>query len=151
MLSIKNYSASDLALFNQHISGVKMMLPAAKPLSSAKRRSLFKLNTAKLDFVRTSLEVMRQQQDKLPEFIDYQKCVQYWHVLDQYNEMLRQIEQLQTQLQDVKHLVGHQLLQQTKMYYHHCKTAATNGVEAYKPIYSTLKPLYAVGRNVQKK
>jgi hypothetical protein len=62
-------------------------------------------------------------------------------------EILEELEQLQSKLEDARVFIGNRVMQQTRAFFHHARSAAESGNETYKKVYEDLRPHYAVGRN----
>lgn len=146
-MNIRSFSAADIALLMQHISGIKMMLPSQVKLAKTKRRSMFKLSAKKQDFVLTALRLMKSQPGTIPPTVNVQECNNHLSLYQQYTELIAEIDKVKTQMEDVKLQLGNELLLQTGLYYKQSIQAAQAGIEKFEAIRDTLKPLYAVGRN----
>jgi len=146
-MTIRSFTAADIALLMQHISGIKMMLPSGIKLPKNKRRSMFKLSAKKLDFVNTAIQLMKTQPGTIPPMVNVQECNNHLSLYHQYEELIQELDRVKTQMEDVKLQLGNELLLQTGLYYKQAISAAQAGIEKFDTIKSTLKPLYAVGRN----
>jgi hypothetical protein len=146
-MTIRSFTGSDIALLMQYISGIKMMLPSAIKLPKNKRRSMFKLNAKKLDFVNTAIHLMKTQPGTIPPVVNVQECNNHLSLYHQYCELIDELDKIKTQMEDVKLQLGNELLMQTGLYYKQAAVAAQAGIEKFEAIKNTLKPLYAVGRN----
>jgi hypothetical protein len=143
MHSIKCFTASDVAIIMQNISGIKMMLPNHIKLKPEQRRSMFKLNQKKHVFVESALKFMRTMPDTVPNYVKVSDCNNYLHLYHQYNELICEIDKIKKQMEDVKLQIGNDVMNNTKF-------AAQSGVKKAEPIYEQLKMNYAVGRNTKK-
>lgn len=108
---------------------------------------MFKLNAKRETFVQKAVQQMRRNPKTVPSYVDVAACNNYVQLFNQYNELLKEIEEVQTKLEDAKLLLGNEILKQTSAYFKNAKTAADAGNEEFKAIYQDLKPFYAVGRN----
>jgi hypothetical protein len=150
MNSFRSFIGSELMSIRQHISALRNMIPGTVQLKPEQRRSMFKLNTKRQTFVQQAVQFMRRSPNTVPSFVDVAKCNNYLHLYEQYAELLGEVEQIRTKLEDAKLLIGNEILQQSRAYFQHSKNASTSGLDEYKTIYETLKPHYAVGRNSKK-
>ena len=150
MANIRTFTASDIAVIMQHISGIRMMLPNHVKLKSTERRSMFKLNAKKQEFVNTALKYMKTKPDTVPLGIDVSACNNYLQLYHQYNELINELDKIKKLMDDVKLQLGNEVMNATKAYFHNAKFATQSGVKAAEPIYQQLKMNYAVGRNSHK-
>jgi len=150
MHSIKCFTASDVAIIMQNISGIKMMLPNHIKLKPEQRRSMFKLNQKKHVFVESALKFMRTMPDTVPNYVKVSDCNNYLQLYHQYNELICEIDKIKKQMEDVKLQIGNDVMNITKAYFHNTRFAAQSGVKKAEPIYEQLKMNYAVGRNTKK-
>lgn len=147
MAALRSLVGSELTLIKQHIAGIRQMVPHQIRLTAAERRSLFKLNTKRQNFVQKSLQHMRQHTGSLPSYIDVSTCNNDIHLYNQCAEVLEELAQLQSKLEDARVFIGNRVMQQTRAFFLHARTAAESGNTAYKKVYEDLRPHYAVGRN----
>lgn len=147
MAALRSLVGSELTLIKQHIAGIRQMVPHQIRLTAAERRSLFKLNTKRQNFVQKSLQHMRQHTGSLPAYIDVSTCNNDIHLYNQCAEVLEELAQLQSKLEDARVFIGNRVMQQTRAFFLHARTAAESGNTAYKKVYEDLRPHYAVGRN----
>jgi len=134
----------------QNIAAVSNMIPKNIKLKPSERRSMFKLNTKRQEFVEKAVQYMRKNPNTVPTFIDVTECNNYVHLYGQYGELLLELEQVKTKLEDAKLVIGHEIMKQTRAYFQNSKNAAESGNELLGKIYKELKPHYAVGRNSKK-
>jgi hypothetical protein len=144
---IRSFTASDIAVIMQNISGIRMMIPNHVKLLPAERRSLFKLNTKRKDFAENALRYMKQNPDSVPVSLDVSACHNYLQMYHQYNELIDELEKLKKQMEDVKLHIGNEVMNITKTYFHSTRFAIEAGRKQLEPIYEQLKTDYAVGRN----
>ena len=147
MAALRSQVGSEITLIKQHIAGIRQMVPNQIRLTAAERRSIFKLNTKRQDFVQKSLLHMRQHTSSFPAFIDVSTCNNDLHLYNQLAEILEELEQLQSKLEDARVFIGNRVMQQTRAFFLHARSAAEAGNVAYKKVYEDLRPHYAVGRN----
>jgi len=147
MAALRSLVGSEITLIKQHIAGIRQMVPNQIRLTAAERRSIFKLNTKRQDFVQKSLLHMRQHTSSFPAFIDVSTCNNDLHLYNQLAEILEELEQLQSKLEDARVFIGNRVMQQTRAFFLHARSAAEAGNVAYKKVYEDLRPHYAVGRN----
>ncbi|MEI6582648.1 MAG: hypothetical protein WCO43_03560 [Chitinophagia bacterium] len=147
MAALRSLVGSEITLIKQHIAGIRQMVPNQIRLTPAERRSMFKLNTKRQDFVHKSLQLMRQHTSSLPALIDVSTCNNDLHLYNQLAEILEELEQLQSKLEDARVFIGNRVMQQTRAFFLHARSAAESGNETYKKVYEDLRPHYAVGRN----
>jgi hypothetical protein len=150
MSSFRSFVGSELMSLRQHISALRSMIPGNIILKSSERRSMFKLNTKRQEFVQKAIAFMRRSPATVPSYVDVGICNNYLHLYDQYAELLAEVEEIRTKLDDAKLLIGNELLQQTRAYFQNAKTAANAGIDEFTFIYNELHPHYAVGRNSKK-
>jgi hypothetical protein len=150
MSTIRNFSASDIALMMQHISGIRMMLPNHIKLNPSERRSLFKLNSKKEAFVEAALKYMKTQPDTVPSYVDVALCSNYLNMYHQYSDLIVEMNKLTKLMEDVKVKIGNDVMNMTKAYFHNARFASQSGIKKAEPIYKQLKMNYAVGRNSKK-
>ena len=93
---------------------------------------------------------MRKNPNTVPSFVDVTVCNNYVHLYGQYNELLEELEQVKTKLEDAKLVIGNEIMKQTRAYFQNSKNASESGNEQLRKIYDELKPHYAVGRNSKK-
>ncbi|NCI45134.1 hypothetical protein [Sediminibacterium soli] len=134
----------------QNIAAVRNMIPNNIILKPSERRSMFKLNTKRHAFVEKAVNYMRKNPTTVPTFIDVTICNNYVHLYQQYAELLVELEQVKTKLEDAKLVIGNEIMKQTRAYFQNSKNAAESGNEQLDKIYKELKPHYAVGRNSKK-
>jgi hypothetical protein len=102
MPSLRSLVGSELMLVKQHIAGIRQIVPNHIRLSAAERRSLFKLNAKRQEFVQKSFTYMRQHSSELPNFIDIAGCNNDLHLYQQCAEVIKELEQLQEKLEDAR-------------------------------------------------
>lgn len=151
MASFRSFVGSELMSFRQHIAALRNMLPQNIKLKPAERRSMFKLNDKKREFVEKAVLSMRKNPGTVPSYVDVNTCNNYVQLYKQYNELLNELEEVKTKMEDAKLLLGNEILKQTRAYFHNSKNAALSGSEQFGQIYKELKPHYAVGRNSRRK
>ena len=151
MASFRSFVGSELMSFRQHIAALRNMLPQNIKLKPAERRSMFKLNDKKKEFVEKAVLSMRKNPATVPSYVDVNTCNNYIQLYKQYNELLHELEEVKTKMEDEKLLLGNEILKQTRDYFHNSKNAALSGSEQFGQIYKDLKPHYAVGRNSRRK
>jgi hypothetical protein len=150
MNSFRSFVASELMSIKQNIAAVRNMIPNNIKLQPAERRSMFKLNTKRHEFVQRAVQYMRKNPTTVPTFIDVTICNNYVHLYDQYAELLEELDQVKTKLEDAKLVIGNEIMKQTRAYFQNSKNASESGNEQLDKIYRELKPHYAVGRNSKK-
>lgn len=150
MASFRSFIGSELMSIKQNISAVRNMIPNNIKLKPSERRSMFKLNTKRLEFVEKAVQFMRKNPNTVPGFVDVMECNNYVHLYAQYSELLDELQQVQTKLEDAKLVIGNEILKQTRAYFQNSKNASESGNELLGKIYRELKPHYAVGRNSKK-
>lgn len=150
MSSFRSFVGSELMSIKQNISAVRNMLPNNIKLKPSERRSMFKLNTKRQEFVQKAVQYMRKNPGTVPTFIDVTICNSYVHLYEQYTELLEELNQVTTKLQDAKLVIGNEIMKQTRAYFQNSKNASESGNEQLDKIYKELKPHYAVGRNCKK-
>src|SRR5476651_1355120 len=91
MRPLRSFTASDLTIFMQHLSGIRMMLPSHVKLKPTERRSMFKLNSKKHVFVESALKYMKTQPDTVPPFVDVSTCDNYLQLYHQYTELILEL------------------------------------------------------------
>ncbi len=111
---------------------------------------MFKLNTKRHEFVEKAVQYMRKNPNTVPSFVDVTVCNNYVHLYGQYNELLEELEQVKTKLEDAKLVIGNEIMKQTRAYFQNSKNASESGNEQLRKIYDELKPHYAVGHNSKK-
>jgi hypothetical protein len=147
MATLRSLVGSELMLVKQHIAGIRQIVPNHIRLSASERRSLFKLNAKRQEFVQKSFQYMRQHSSELPAYIDIAGCNNDMHLYEQCAEVLKELEQLQSKLEDARVFLGNRIMKQTRGFFHHVRGAAESGHSGFKKVYDDLKPHYAVGRN----
>ena len=150
MPSFRSFVGSELMSIKQHISAVRNMIPNNIKLKPSERRSMFKLNTKRQEFVQKAVQYMRRNPGTVPPFIDVNICNSYVHLYEQYAELLEDLNQVTTTLQDARLVIGNEIMKQTRAYFQNSKNASQSGNEQLDKIYKELKPHYAVGRNCKK-
>lgn len=150
MSAFRSFVGSELMSLRQHISALRSMIPGNIKLKPSERRSMFKLNTKKQKFVQKAIEFMRRSPNTVPSYVDVSVCNNYLHLYDQYSELLSEVEEIRSKLEDAKLLIGNEVLQQSRAYFQNAKTAANAGITEFAYIYNELHPHYAVGRNSKK-
>ena len=151
MASFRSFVGSELMSIKQNIAAVRNMIPNIVKLKPSERRSMFKLNTKRHEFVQKAVQYMRKNPNTVPTFIDVTICNSYVHLYEQYAELLEELDQVKTKLEDAKLVVGNEIMKQTRAYFQNSKNASESGNEQLDKIYQELKPHYAVGRNSKKK
>ena len=150
MPSFRSFIGSELMSIKQNIAAVSNMIPKNIKLKPSERRSMFKLNTKRQEFVAKAVQYMRKNPNTVPTFIDVTVCNNYVHLYGQYAELLDELEQVKTKLEDAKLVIGNEIMKQTRAYFQNSKNASESGNELLGKIYKELKPHYAVGRNSKK-
>jgi len=150
MASFRSFIGSELMSIKQNIAAVSNMIPKNIKLKPSERRSMFKLNTKRQEFVEKAVQYMRKNPNTVPSFIDVTVCNNYVHLYGQYAELLDELEQVKTKLEDAKLVIGNEIMKQTRAYFQNSKNASESGNELLGKIYKELKPHYAVGRNSKK-
>lgn len=150
MPSFRSFVGSELMSIKQNIAAVRNMIPNNIKLKPSERRSMFKLNTKRQEFVQKAVQNMRKNPATVPTFIDITICNNYIHLYAQYAELLEELEQVKTKLEDAKLVIGNEIMKQTRAYFQNSKNASASGNEQLDKIYKELKPHYAVGRNSRK-
>jgi len=126
------------------------MIPGNIKLKPSERRSMFKLNTKRQEFVEKAIEFMRRNPSTIPSYVDITVCNSYLNLYTQYAELITEFDEIKAKLEDAKLLIGHEILQQSRAYFQNAKTASNSGQEEFAVIYKELHPHYAVGRNSKK-
>jgi len=116
MSTIRNFSASDIALMMQHISGIRMMLPNHIKLNPSERRSLFKLNSKKEAFVEAALKYMKTQPDTVPSYVDVALCSNYLNMYHQYSDLIVEMNKLTKLMEDVKVKIGNDVMNRLSLF-----------------------------------
>ena len=150
MPTFRSFIGSELMSIKQNIAAVSNMIPKNIKLKPSERRSMFKLNTKRHEFVEKAVQYMRKNPNTVPTFIDVTVCNNYVHLYGQYAELLDELEQVKTKLEDAKLVIGNEIMKQTRAYFQNSKNAFESGNELLGKIYKELKPHYAVGRNSKK-
>jgi len=150
MSSFRSFIGSELMSIKQNIAAISNMIPKNIKLKPSERRSMFKLNTKRQEFVEKAVQYMRKNPNTVPTFIDVTECNNYVHLYGQYGELLLELEQVKIKLEDAKLVIGNEIMKQTRAYFQNSKNAAESGNELLGKIYKELKPHYAVGRNCKK-
>ncbi len=150
MASFRSFIGSELMSIKQNIAAVRNMIPNNIQLKPSERRSMFKLNTKRHAFVEKAVQYMRKNPNTVPSFVDVTVCNNYVHLYGQYTELLEELEQVKTKLEDAKLVIGNEIMKQTRAYFQNSKNASESGNEQLAKIYHELKPHYAVGRNSKK-
>lgn len=150
MHPFRSFVASELMSIKQNIAAVRNMIPNNVTLKPSERRSMFKLNSKRHEFVEKAVQYMRKNPTTVPTFIDVTICNNYVHLYQQYAELLEELDQVKTKLEDAKLVIGNEIMKQTRAYFQNSKNAAESGNEQLDKIYRELKPHYAVGRNSRK-
>ena len=88
MASFRSFVGSELMSFRQHIAALRNMLPQNIKLKPAERRSMFKLNDKKKEFVEKAVLSMRKNPATVPSYVDVNTCNNYIQLYKQYNELL---------------------------------------------------------------
>lgn len=147
MASYRSFIGSELMQIRQNIAALRNMIPGSVKLKPTERRSMFKLNIKREVFVEQAIQQMRRNPSTVPTYVDITVCNTYLHLYSQYNELIKDVAEIITKLEDAKLLIGNEILQQTRAYYHNAKNASVAGISHFEEIYQSLKPHYAVGRN----
>ncbi len=150
MASFRSFIGSELMSIKQNIAAVRNMIPNNVKLKPSERRSMFKLNTKRHEFVQKAVQYMRKNPNTVPSFVDVTVCNNYVHLYGQYSELLEELEQVKTKLEDAKLVIGNEIMKQTRAYFQNSKNASESGNTELEKIYRELKPHYAVGRNSKK-
>lgn len=148
--TFRSFVASELMSIKQNIAAVRNMIPSNVKLKPSERRSMFKLNTKRHMFVEKAVQYMRKNPNTVPTFIDVTDCNNKVNLYGQYAELLNELEQVKTKLEDAKLVIGNDIMKQTRAYFQNSKNASESGNELLAKIYAELKPHYAVGRNSKK-
>lgn len=149
-MNIRTFTASDVAIIMQNISGIRMMLPNHVKLKPEVRRSMFKLNSKKQAFAEAALKYMQTKPDTVPQHINVTTCNNYLQLYLQYVELINELEKIKRLMEDVKLQLGNEVMNMTKAYFHNARFASQSGVVSSEIIYQQLKKKYAVGRNSKK-
>lgn len=150
MSTFRSFIGSELMSIKQNIAAVSNMIPKNIKLMPSERRSMFKLNTKRYEFVEKAVQYMRKNPNTVPSFIDVTVCNNYVHLYGQYVELLLELEQVKTKMEDAKLVIGNEIMKQTRAYFQNSKNASQSGNEFLGKVYKDLKPHYAVGRNSKK-
>jgi len=117
MASFRSFIGSELMSTKQNIAAVRNMIPNNINLKPSERRSMFKLNTKRHEFVEKAVQYMRKNPNTVPSFVDVTVCNNYVHLYGQYNELLEELEQVKTKLEDAKLVIGNEIMKQTRAYF----------------------------------
>ncbi len=147
MASFRSFIGSELMSIRQNIAALRNMIPGSIKLKPSERRSMFKLNSKRETFVEKAIQNMRKNPSTVPAYVDITLCNTYLHLYSQYTELITEVNEIKTKLEDAKLLIGHEILQQSRAYYNNSKNATAAGIPYFEEIYQSLKPHYAVGRN----
>ncbi len=150
MSSFRSFIGSELISLQRHISALRNMIPGNIKLKPTERRSMFKLNTKRQEFVEKAIMFMRRNPSTIPSYVDITVCNNYLNLYSQYAELIIEVNEIKLKLEDAKLLIGHEILQQSRAYFQNAKTAANSGMQDFEIIYKDLHPHYAVGRNSKK-
>lgn len=150
MSSFRSFIGSELMSIRQHISALRNMIPGTVQLKPKERRSMFKLNTKRTEFVSRAIQFMRRSPNTVPPYVDVSHCNNYLHLYEQYTELIVEVEQIRAKLEDAKLIIGNEVLQQCRAYFQHAKSASASGITDFTKICDELNPHYAVGRNSKK-
>lgn len=150
MTAFRSFIGSELMSIKQNIAGIRNMIPNNIKLQASERRSMFKLNTKRHEFVQKAVQYMRRNPNTVPTFIDVTVCNNYVNLYAQYGELLEELDQVRTKLEDAKLVIGNEIMKQTRAYFQNSRNASQSGNEQLDKIYKELKPHYAVGRNSKK-
>ena len=132
MAVLRSLVGSEITLIKQHIAGIRQMVPNQIRLTAAERRSMFKLNIKRQDFVQKSLQHMRQHTASLPAYIEVASCNNDIHLYNQCAEVLEVLKKLQNKLDYARVFIGKRIMQQTRAFFLHARTVAESGNVAYK-------------------
>ena len=130
MASFRSFVGSELMSIKQNIAAVRNMIPNNIALKPSERRSMFKLNTKRHEFVQKAVQFMRKNPNSVPSFVDVMECNNQVHLYDQYGELLKELEQVKTKLEDAKLVIGNEILKQTRAYFQNTKNASDSGNES---------------------
>ena len=131
MVSFRSFIGSELMSIKQNIAAVRNMIPNSVKLKPSERRSMFKLNTKRQEFVQKAIQNMRKSPNTVPSFVDVTVCNNYVHLYGQYTELLDELEQVKTKLEDAKLVIGNEIMKQTRAYFQNSKNASESGNEKY--------------------
>ncbi|HEX7691634.1 MAG TPA: hypothetical protein VF408_04565, partial [Sediminibacterium sp.] len=84
MHPFRSFVASELMSIKQNIAAVRNMIPNNVTLKPSERRSMFKLNSKRHEFVEKAVQYMRKNPTTVPTFIDVTICNNYVHLYQQY-------------------------------------------------------------------
>ncbi|MFX8988316.1 hypothetical protein ABTN23_19745, partial [Acinetobacter baumannii] len=73
---------------------------------------MFKLNAKRETFVQKAIQQMRRNPKTVPAYIDVTICNNYVQLFEQYNELLKEMDEVKTKLEDAKLLLGNEILRQ---------------------------------------
>ena len=102
MVSFRSFIGSELMSIKQNIAAVRNMIPNSVKLKPSERRSMFKLNTKRQEFVQKAIQNMRKSPNTVPSFVDVTVCNNYVQLYGQYTELLDELEQVKTKLDKTK-------------------------------------------------
>ena len=97
--------------------------------------------------VGSEITLINQHTACLPGYIKVASCNNDIYLYNHYTEVLEELVQLQNKLEDARVFIGNRVMQQTRAFFLHARSAAESGNVAYKKVYEDLRPNYAVGRN----
>ena len=112
MVSFRSFIGSELMSIKQNIAAVRNMIPNSVKLKPSERRSMFKLNTKRQEFVQKAIQNMRKSPNTVPSFVDVTVCNNYVHLYGQYTELLDELEQVKNKLEDAKLVIGNEIMNQ---------------------------------------
>jgi hypothetical protein len=97
--------------------------------------------------VSSEIDLIKQHTARLPAHIAVASCINDIHLFSQYTEVLEEQVQLQNKLEDALVFIGNRVMQQTRAFILHARSAAASRIVASKKVYKELRPYYAVVRN----
>ena len=113
------------------------------------RRLSMKIGTmaAFRSLVGSEITLIKQHTARLSAYIAVACCYNDIHLYNQYTEVLEEQVLLQNKLEDALVFIGNRVMQQTRAFFLHARSAAASRIVANIKVYKELRPYYAVGIN----
>lgn len=144
--SFTKLSPEQVSAIAQSVADVISNLPSIGALTVDDRKRLNKLGPGSLQFVQQSVDVVNQNPDLLPGFVNKEELIA---TFDFYNQMLAihlQVKQVDRLISDLRMESGSSAYSSSLSAYRSIKNASNSNVEGAQSVYDALKPRFKNGR-----
>ena len=144
--SFTKLSPEQVSGIAQSVADLLSNLPSIGALTVDDRRRLNKLGPGSLQFVQQSVDIVNQNPELLPGFVNKEELIETFEF---YNQMLTihlQVKQLDRMISDLRMESGSSAYSSALSAYRSIKNASSSNVEGAQSVYDALKPRFKNGR-----